>query len=83
MHCAVHNVKSLFSGNIVTNDDDPYAAAAVFGQIWSNITNIETTFTNNSGFYGTIQLSSSGYLTNKASTFRYRISLGNVHLIPL
>ncbi len=73
MHCAVHNVKSLFSDNMVTNSD-PYGAAAVFGQFWSNITNIETTFTNNSGFYGTIQLYEKGYIRNEGSTFRYRIS---------
>ena len=60
------NVNSLYSGNAVTHAD----AAAVYGMRWCNITNVETTFEENTGIKGIIMLQNDGSLFNDASTFR-------------
>ncbi len=65
-NCTVNNVNSLYFGNIVTHSD----AAAVYGKRWCDITNVETTFEENTGIYGIIILQDHGFLVNNASIFR-------------
>ena len=62
------NVHSLYSGNIVTN----YGAAAVHGERWCDITNIKTTFEQNTGTgaLGIVTLKDHGSLINNASIIR-------------
>ena len=62
------NVNSLYSRNIVTNS----GAAAVHGERWCDITNIETTFEENtgSGADGIIILKDYGSLINNRSILR-------------
>ncbi len=67
-NCTVLNVNSFYSRNIVTNA----GAAAVYGQRWCDISNVETIFQENTGpgADGIIILKDHGSLINEGSTFR-------------
>ncbi len=62
------NINSLYSHNVITN----YGAAAVHGERWCDITNIETTFEENTGpgARGIVTLYDRGSLINNGSIFR-------------
>ena len=63
----VLNVNSVYSGNMVFEDD---GSSAVSGWGWCDITNIQTTFEENTGPDGIVMLWEHGSLINNASTFR-------------
>ncbi len=65
-NCTLLNSDSVYSENIVTVN----GAAAVYGKRWCNITNVGTTFADNTGVDGIIILNNHGTLINDASLYR-------------
>ena len=65
-NCTMLNEKSLYSGNVVAHAD----AAVLYGKRWCDITNVKTTFQENTGISGIIVLHDYGFLINNESTFR-------------